>query len=107
MGEGTGVVAREIALEASTDILDRQEGYWLNVPEDGTEAVISAASTLGLFRGLNTFAQLWYTVTVVDDQKIQNAGKNNPAVVYTLSAPVAIQDSPAYVSLQKAMFFLC
>jgi len=107
VGEGTGVVAREIALEASTDILDRQEGYWLNVPEDGTEAVISAASTLGLFRGLNTFAQLWYTVTVVDDQKIQNAGKNNPAVVYTLSAPVAIQDSPAYVSLQKAMFFLC
>jgi len=100
-GEGSGVVSREIALEARTYILDRQEGYTLNVPADGTEAVLSAASTLGLFRGLNTFAQLWYTYDY-GKEALDQDGKNreeDAVVVYTLSAPVAIQDSPAYVSL--------
>jgi hexosaminidase len=105
-GEGSGVVAREIALEARTYILDRHEGYVLNVPADGTEAVLSAASTLGLFRGLNTFAQLWYTYDCGKealnlDGKNRDDGNANGVVVYTLSAPVAIQDSPAYVSLSR------
>ena len=105
-GEGTAIVSREIALEARTYILDRQEEYTLNVPVDGTEAVLSATSTLGLFRGLNTFAQLWYTYDygkeVVDRD---GDGKNHERmVVYTLSAPVAIQDSPAYVSLSVLSF---
>jgi len=99
-GEGYGVVSREIALEARTYILDRQEGYMLDVPADGTEAMLSAASTLGLFRGLNTFAQLWYTIdygkeALDQDGKYRDHGNG---VAYTLSAPVAIQDSPAYVS---------
>lgn len=97
-GEGAGVVSREIALEARTYILDRQEGYVLNVPADGTEATLSAASTLGLFRGLNTFAQLWYTYDY-GKEALDLDGKDRDGdgvVVYTLSAPVAIQDSPAY-----------
>jgi hypothetical protein len=105
-GEGSGVVSREIALEARTYILDRQEAYVLNVPADGTEAMLSAASTLGLFRGLNTFAQLWYTYDYgkeAVDQDEKNRGGDG-VVVYTLSAPVAIQDSPAYVSLSKISF---
>lgn len=109
-GEGYGVVAREIALEARTYILDRQEGYVLNVPDDGTAAVLSAASTLGLFRGLNTFAGLWYTYgtkEALDRDDCRDGDSKEDCdceglgvvVVYTLSAPVAIQDSPTYVSL--------
>ena len=102
-GEGVGVVSREIALEARTYILDRQEGYVLNVPANGTEAVLTAASTLGLFRGLNTFAQLWYTYDY--GKALDQDGKvRDGVVVYTLSAPVAIQDSPAYVSLSRISF---
>jgi hexosaminidase len=106
-GEGAGVVSREIALEARTYILDRQEAYVLNVPDDGTEAALSAASTLGLFRGLNTFSQLWYTYDY-GKEALDQHGKNcdgDGVVVYTLSAPVAIQDSPAYVSLSVQNFF--
>ncbi|KAN0118490.1 glycoside hydrolase family 20 protein [Russula decolorans] len=88
-----GVTPREIALEARTNILNRTEGYTLNVPADGTEAVLTAASTLGLFRGLNTFAQLWYTYDVGKGALDQDG---NGVVVYTLSAPVAIEDSPVY-----------
>jgi hypothetical protein len=80
----------------------------LNVPADGTGAVLSAASTLGLFRGLNTFAQLWYTYDY-GKEALDQDGKNRDGngvvpVVYTLSAPVAIQDSPAYVSLVQDFF---
>jgi hexosaminidase len=105
-GEGSGVVSREIALEARTYILDRQEGYVLNVPDDGTEAVLTAASTLGLFRGLNTFAQLWYTYDYGKEALDQDhhGDDGHAVVVYTLSAPVAIQDSPAYVSLSIYFF---
>lgn len=114
-GEATGgVVWREIALEARTYITDRKEGYTLNVPGDGTEATLCAASTLGLFRGLNTFAQLWYTYdygkgALDQDGNLKDCDYHtNDAVVvvYTLSAPVVIQDSPAYVSMfQKTLFF--
>ena len=107
-GEGSGVAAREIATEARTYILDRQEDYMLDVPDDGTEAVLGAASTLGLFRGLNTFAQLWYAYDH-GEESLDLDGKNcegdGVVVVYTLSAPVAIQDSPAYVSLFRLFFY--
>ncbi|KAH9073564.1 N-acetylhexosaminidase [Lactarius deliciosus] len=72
---------RSIATEAKLPLGDRDEAYSLVVPADGSAAVLSANSTLGLFRGLTTFAQLWYTAS---------------GTVYTLGAPVAIQDSPAY-----------
>ncbi|KAH9073567.1 N-acetylhexosaminidase [Lactarius deliciosus] len=72
---------RPIATEATLPLGSRVEAYSLVVPADGSAAVLSANSTLGLFRGLTTFAQLWYTAN---------------GTVYTLSAPVNIQDSPAY-----------
>jgi hypothetical protein len=74
--------SRPIATEATLPLGSRDEAYSLVVPADGSGAVLSANSTLGLFRGLTTFGQLWYTAS---------------GTVYTLGAPVAIQDSPAYV----------
>ena len=80
----------------------------LHVPDDGTEAVLGAASTLGLFRGLNTFAQLWYAYDH-GEEALDLDGKDcegdGVVVVYTLSAPVAIRDSPAYVSLFRLFFY--
>jgi hypothetical protein len=78
-------------------LAQRDEAYNLSVPADGSGAVLSARTTLGLFRGLNTFTQLWYYYAGDGD----DAGACAGAVVYTLSAPVAIQDSPAYVRLQS------
>ncbi|KAH9035873.1 N-acetylhexosaminidase [Lactarius pseudohatsudake] len=77
----TSRAPRPIATEATLPLGHRDEAYSLIVPADGSAAVLSANSTLGLFRGLTTFAQLWYTAS---------------GTVYTLGAPVAIQDSPAY-----------
>jgi hexosaminidase len=71
-----------IEVEARMPLGTRDEGYSLIVPADGSHAVLKANSTLGLFRGLNTFSQLWFTVQ---------------GTVYMLGAPVEIQDSPAYV----------
>lgn len=78
---GTSAVPQSIATEATLPLGSRDEAYSLVVPADGSGAVLSANSTLGLFRGLTTFGQLWYM-----------AG----GTVYTLSAPVVIHDSPAY-----------
>lgn len=77
-----GTAPGPIATEAALPLGSRDEAYSLVVPADGSDAVLSANSSLGLFRGLTTFAQLWYTAS---------------GTVYTLGAPVAIQDSPAYV----------
>jgi hexosaminidase len=74
---------RSITEEAQAQIDDREEGYSLTVPADGTAASLSANSTLGLFRGLTTFSQLWYDLG---------------GTTYTNVAPVTISnDSPAYV----------
>nr|BAM42836.1 beta-N-acetylhexosaminidase [Lentinula edodes] len=70
-----------ISEEAIDDIDSRVEGYTLTVPEDGSAATIKANSTLGLFRGLTTFGQLWYDL-------------NN--TTYTIEAPIAITDSPVF-----------
>ncbi|KAJ3512227.1 hypothetical protein NLJ89_g3643 [Agrocybe chaxingu] len=68
--------------EATKEITTRIEGYSLSVPNGGV-ATIVANSTLGLFRGLTTFEQLWY-----DD---------STGVTYAYQAPVTIvNDSPAY-----------
>jgi hexosaminidase len=88
---------REIAVEARGPIGAREEGYWLDVPADGSGAVLGARSTLGLFRGLNTFAQLWFSYRC-GGGALDRDGEGGVVVVYTLSAPVAIKDSPAYVS---------
>ncbi|KAH9960978.1 N-acetylhexosaminidase [Lactifluus volemus] len=54
----------------------------LVVPADGSHAVLKANSTIGLFRGLNIFSQLWLTIQ---------------GTIYPIGALVEIQDSPAYV----------
>jgi len=53
----------------------------LTIPDDGSGALIVANSSLGLFRGLTTFDQMWYHST---------AGK------YILDAPVDIFDNAAF-----------
>jgi hexosaminidase len=75
-----------IAKEATLPLGSRDEAYTLVVPADGSEAVLSANSTLGLFRGLTTFGQMWYTAS---------------GTIYTLGAPVTIEDSPAYVRIRR------
>ncbi|KAI0754519.1 N-acetylhexosaminidase [Daedaleopsis nitida] len=76
-----GAIARTITAEARLAIGSRREEYALVVPADGSAASLSANSTLGLYRGLTTFEQLWY----------HWFGR-----IYTLEAPISIIDSPAY-----------
>lgn len=71
-----------IATEARAPLGTRDEAYSLNIPPDGSPATLSANSTLGLFRGLTTFSQIWYS---------------HDSNVYTVEAPIAISDSPAFV----------
>jgi len=78
-----GSQVRSISTEATAAIGTRDESYTLTVPSDGSGAVMTANSTLGLLRGLATFEQMWYF-------------HNN--VIYTIEAPVKIEDWPAYVS---------
>ena len=73
---------RSISDEAKNDLESRDEAYTLSVPDDGSAATLKANSTLGLFRGLTTFGQLWYEYD---------------GTTYTLEAPIQIQDAPAYV----------
>ena len=80
---GQGKV-KSISDEAIAPLDTRVEGYTLTVPADGSEAVLAANSSLGLFRGLTTFGQIWYDLD---------------GTTYTLEAPFAIEDSPAYVSV--------
>lgn len=72
---------RSIAAETFDDLESRVESYILTVPADGSGATLKANSTLGLFRGLTTFGQLWY-----DWQ----------GTTYTIQAPFDIFDAPAY-----------
>ncbi|KAL0570964.1 Glucosamine-6-phosphate isomerase (Glucosamine-6-phosphate deaminase) (GNPDA) (GlcN6P deaminase) [Marasmius crinis-equi] len=73
---------RPIATEATDDLHARDEGYSLIVPANGSDASLVANSSLGLFRGLATFGQLWYDLD---------------GTTYTPMAPVDIlNDSPAY-----------
>lgn len=78
-----GATAHSITSEAQKAPDLRDEAYTLTVPGDGTSASITANSTLGLYRGLTTFTQLFY----------YHDGTN-----YLLDAPIQIEDSPAYVS---------
>lgn len=73
---------RPIAEEAIAPLGTRDESYTLNIPYDDSQATLVANSTLGLFRGLTTFAQMWYA---------------SPNGKYILDAPVNIFDEPAFV----------
>jgi len=83
-----GAEVQSISFESVKPLEIRSEEYTLTIPEDGSEATLTANSTLGLYRGLTTFGQLWYYYS---------------GVTYTLVAPINIVDVPAYVSI---IFFL-
>lgn len=74
---------QSISSEAVQGLQDRDDSYSLNIPSSGASAEIKANTTLGLYRGLTTFSQLWYTVN---------------GIIYTSEAPIAISDVPAFVS---------
>jgi hexosaminidase len=78
-----GENAEPIASEAVKPLGTRREEYALTIPADGSAASLTANSTLGLYRGLTTFNQLFYYYG---------------GVTYTLLAPISITDTPAYVS---------
>lgn len=78
-----GATAHPITTEAQKAPEARDEAYTLIVPSDGSAATITANSTLGLFRGLTTFTQLFFS---------------HDGTTYLLNAPVQIEDSPAFVS---------
>ena len=79
----SGAKVNSVSTEAIKAIGQRDESYVLNVPGDGSPATLVANTTLGLFRGLTTFSQLWYTVD---------------NTIFLQNAPVAITDAPAFVS---------
>ncbi|KAL0572960.1 Glucosamine-6-phosphate isomerase (Glucosamine-6-phosphate deaminase) (GNPDA) (GlcN6P deaminase) [Marasmius crinis-equi] len=72
---------KSISEEAVLPIEDRAEGYELSVPEDGSAATLKANSTLGLFRGLTTFEQLWYFAD---------------GTTYAVGVPMQVNDNPKY-----------
>ncbi|KAK0487111.1 N-acetylhexosaminidase [Armillaria novae-zelandiae] len=76
-----GKNASSISEEAVADLESRVDSYTLTVPADGGDATVTANSTLGLFRGLTTFSQLWY---------------DWEGVTYTPEAPLDIADAPVY-----------
>ena len=80
-----------ISSEAVKDVESRDESYVLSVPEDGSTATITANNVLGLFRGLTTFGQLWYS-----------AG----GLTFMRTAPLNITDAPAFVSPKSDIFSL-
>lgn len=71
-----------IASELALPLESRSESYELTVPSDGSPATLNANSSLGLFRGLTTFGQMWYSY---------NGEK------YMLASPLEIRDEPAFV----------
>lgn len=77
----TGTQVKNISDDAILPLGSRQEGYTLTIPDDGSAAQLSANSSLGLFRGLTTFSQLFYDLN---------------GTTYTTQAPIDITDAPAY-----------
>ncbi|KAG2139115.1 glycoside hydrolase family 20 protein [Suillus bovinus] len=77
----SGASAQPISSEAVKPLGTRSEEYALTIPADGSAATLTANSTLGLYRGLTTFNQIFY---------------HFEGVTYTLLAPIAITDTPAY-----------
>lgn len=78
-----GKNASSISEEAVAELESRVDSYTLSVPANGRDATVTANSTLGLFRGLTTFSQLWY---------------DWEGITYTPEAPLDIVDAPVYVS---------
>jgi hexosaminidase len=79
-----------ISEEAILPLGTRDEEYTLTIPTNGSAATLFANSTLGLYRGLTTFSQLWYYNT-------------QSQTTYISEAPIHIVDSPAYVSIHAQL----
>jgi len=85
----SGAIAEPIASEAIKPLGTRREEYALTIPVEGSAATLTANSTLGLYRGLTTFNQLFYYYG---------------GTTYTLLAPIVITDTPAYVGCYYILF---
>jgi hexosaminidase len=79
-----------ISQNAILPLASRDESYTLKVPADGSAATITANTTVGLYRGLTTFTQLWYTFD---------------KTIYTFQAPISIVDAPAFVSSSLSLVY--
>lgn len=88
-GSSKRAPAESITKEVQKPLEERDESYALQIPSDGSSATLKANTTLGLFRGLTTFSQLWY---YVDGDS------------YSLETPVDIEDAPSFVRFQKVFF---
>lgn len=88
-GSSKRALAESITKEVQKPLEERDESYALQIPSDGSSATLKANTTLGLFRGLTTFSQLWY---YVDGDS------------YSLETPVDIEDAPSFVRFQKVFF---
>ncbi|KAG8880843.1 N-acetyl-glucosamine-6-phosphate deacetylase, partial [Tulasnella sp. 403] len=78
--EGHGVV-KSIMENIIVDAEAKDESYRLQVPADGSSATLVANNTLGLFRGLTTFSQLFYL---------------SGSTIYTYNTPLNIEDKAAF-----------
>ena len=83
MGEKAQARVQSIADITALPVEQRDESYRLKIPNDGSDAVLLANTTLGLLRGLTTFSQMWY---------------QHERWVYTVEAPFDIVDEPYYVN---------
>jgi len=73
---------KSISEDAVAGLGVTDESYTLLIPTTGG-AILNAKTALGLLRGLATFEQLWFYLD---------------RMIYTLQAPIQIEDSPVYVN---------
>ncbi|EPT01464.1 hypothetical protein FOMPIDRAFT_129075 [Fomitopsis schrenkii] len=77
----SGSQVLSITAEAQKPLEQRDEAYTLTIPSNGSAALVTASSTLGLLRGLTTFEQLWYEYD---------------GTIYAVNTPLSVEDAPAY-----------
>jgi hexosaminidase len=89
---GGGGALRSVSEEAVAPLTSRDEAYNMSIPSNGDVGSISAKSTLGLFRALTTFEQLWHW-----NEEREGEGDEEIGSAYSLHAPIEIHDEPAFV----------
>jgi hexosaminidase len=83
-------VPRSITSEIQQDVSQLDEAYKLVIPADGSPGTLSANSSLGIFRGLETITQLIYALP----GELTTA--HYLATRYIWNAPIEINDKPAF-----------
>ena len=93
----TASISEETARE------ERDESYALHIPPTPSprhQATLTAATSLGLLRGLQTFIQLVYTLPAVSrlptDVTLYASAEDSTSPVQYLRTPVSIRDEPAF-----------